>query len=46
LTSAAFVSFGIVSLKSESGRNILPEKSKELLTPYIAAVMLTVHNPL
>jgi glycine dehydrogenase subunit 2 len=44
--SAAFVSFEIVPLKSESDGSILPEKLKELLTPDIAAVRLTVPNTL
>lgn len=44
--SAAFAGFETVPLKSESDGSISPEKLKELLTPDIAAVMLTVPNTL
>ncbi|BAG14201.1 aminomethyl-transferring glycine dehydrogenase subunit GcvPB [Candidatus Endomicrobiellum trichonymphae] len=44
--SAALAGFGTVSLKSESDGSILPEKLKKILTPEIAAVMLTVPNTL
>jgi glycine dehydrogenase subunit 2 len=42
--SAAFVSFRIVPLKSESDGSILPEKLKEFLTPEIAEEM--ARNPI
>ncbi|MDR1784761.1 MAG: aminomethyl-transferring glycine dehydrogenase subunit GcvPB [Endomicrobium sp.] len=44
--SAALAGFDIVPLKSESDGSILPEKLKEILTPEIAAIMLTVPNTL
>ncbi|MDR1511850.1 MAG: aminomethyl-transferring glycine dehydrogenase subunit GcvPB [Endomicrobium sp.] len=44
--SAVFAGFEIVPLKSESNGSILPEKLKEILTPEIAAIMLTVPNTL
>ena len=44
--SATFAGFKIVPLKSESDGSILPEKLKEILTPEVAAVMLTVPNTL
>ncbi|MDR3071435.1 MAG: aminomethyl-transferring glycine dehydrogenase subunit GcvPB [Endomicrobium sp.] len=44
--SAALAGFEVVSLKSESDGGILPEKLKEILTPEVAAVMLTVPNTL
>lgn len=44
--SAAFAGFEIVPLKSESDGSIDSNKLKELLTPEIAAIMLTVPNTL
>lgn len=44
--SAAFAGFETVSLKSEPDGSIDPDKLKELLTPDIAAIMLTVPNTL
>jgi len=44
--SAAFAGFDIFSLKSESDGSISPAKLKEVLTPEIAAIMLTVPNTL
>jgi glycine dehydrogenase subunit 2 len=44
--SAAFAGFDIVSLKSESDGTISIEKLKEVLTPEVAAMMLTVPNTL
>jgi len=44
--SASFAGFEIIALKSESDGSINPEKLKELLTPDVAALMLTVPNTL
>ncbi|MDR1401286.1 MAG: aminomethyl-transferring glycine dehydrogenase subunit GcvPB [Endomicrobium sp.] len=44
--SATLAGFDIVSLKSEPDGSVLPEKLKEILTPEIAAIMLTVPNTL
>ncbi len=44
--SAAFAGFETVPLKSEADGSISPDKLKELLTPEVAAVMLTVPNTL
>ena len=44
--SAAFAGFEIIPLKSESDGSIAPDKLKELLTPEVAAIMLTVPNTL
>jgi glycine dehydrogenase subunit 2 len=44
--SAAFAGFEIVSLKSETDGSISLDKLKKVLTPEIAAMMLTVPNTL
>jgi len=44
--SAALAGFEIVPLKSESDGSISPDKLREVLTPEIAAIMLTVPNTL
>ncbi|MDR3253349.1 MAG: aminomethyl-transferring glycine dehydrogenase subunit GcvPB [Endomicrobium sp.] len=44
--SASFAGFEIVPLKSEPDGSISPEKLKEILTPEVAAIMLTVPNTL
>ncbi|MCL2335727.1 MAG: aminomethyl-transferring glycine dehydrogenase subunit GcvPB [Endomicrobia bacterium] len=44
--SAALAGFEIIPLKSESDGSISPEKLKALLTPEVAAIMLTVPNTL
>jgi glycine dehydrogenase subunit 2 len=45
-SSAAFAGFEIVPLKSESDGGISLDKLKEVLTPEVAAMMLTVPNTL
>lgn len=44
--SAAYAGFEIVSLKSEENGTISAKKVKELLSPQVAAIMLTVPNTL
>ncbi|MCL1972263.1 MAG: aminomethyl-transferring glycine dehydrogenase subunit GcvPB [Endomicrobia bacterium] len=44
--SAAYAGFEIMPLKSESDGSLSAQKVKELLTPEVAAIMLTVPNTL
>lgn len=44
--SAAYAGFEIVSLKSEENGTVSAQKVKELLSPQVAAIMLTVPNTL